>query len=117
MGQNGTPGEASFNPLRHLKDGEEWVGSEELMAKVLPEGATYANSYDVTTDKPEIMQFQSALVQNLIPMRAGTVNVTVTTKDPKLETQFTNSKEVTLKYLNPLKELECPTGDTDRQGG
>ena len=105
VGQNGTPGEASFNPLRHLKDGEEWVGSEEMMAKVLPEGATYANRYDVTTDKPEIMEFQSALVQNLIPMKAGTVNVTVTTKDPKLEQQFTDTKEVTLKYLNPLKEL------------
>lgn len=105
VGQNGTPGEASFNPLRHLKDGEEWVGSEELMAKVIPEGATCANSYDVTTDKPEIMQFQSALVQNLIPMRAGTVNVTVTTKDPKLETQISDTKTVTLKYLNPLQSL------------
>ena len=105
VGQNGTPGEASFNPLRHLKNGEEWVGSEEMMAKVLPEGATYAGSYSVTTDNAEVMQFQSALVQNLIPMKAGTVNVTVTTNDPKLDEQFTDTKEVTLKYLNPLVSL------------
>lgn len=106
IGQNGTPGEASFNPLRHLKDGEEWVGSEELMAKVMPEGATYAGSYDVTTDNSEVMEFQSALVQNLIPKKAGTVNVTVTTKDPHLgEKQLSDTKEVTLKYLNPLKSL------------
>ena len=77
---------------------ESWYAEKRLRQ-------SYANSYDVTTDKPEIMQFQSALVQNLIPMKAGTVNVTVTTKDPKLEQQFTDTKEVTLKYLNPLKEL------------
>ena len=106
IGQNGTPGEASFNPLRHLKDGEEWVGSEEMMANVTPEGATYADSYTVTTDNSEVMQFKAALVQNLIPMKAGTVNVTVTTKDPHLgEEQLSDTKEVTLKYLNPLKEL------------
>ena len=38
-------------------------------------------------------------------MRAGTVNVTVTTKDPKLETQISDTKTVTLKYLNPLQSL------------
>ena len=100
------PGEASFNPLRHLKNGEEWVGSEEMMANVTPEGATYAGSYTVTTDKPEVMQFKAALVQNLIPMKAGTVNVTVTTKDPHLgENQRSDTKAVTLEYLNPLKSL------------
>lgn len=106
VGQNGTPGEASFNPLRYVDEaGEAIVGSEEHMAQVLPEGATYAGSYDVTTSDKTIMEFQSALVQNLIPMKAGTVNVTVTTKDPKLDHQYTDTKEVTLKYLNPLEEV------------
>lgn len=105
IGQNGTPGIASFNPLRHLKDGEEWVGSEHHIANITPEDATYAGSYDITTNDKTVMEFQGSLVQSLIPMKAGTVNVTVTTKDPKLGKQLSDTNSVTLEYLNPLQSL------------
>ncbi|MCI7473188.1 MAG: S-layer homology domain-containing protein [Clostridiales bacterium] len=105
IGQNGTPGEASFNPLRHLKDGEEWVGSEHHIADITPEDATYAGSYVTVSDNNSVIEFQGSLVQSLIPMKAGSANITVTTADPKLEQQFSNTKKVTLSYLNPLKEV------------
>ena len=108
IGQNGTPDVASFSPLRQVgMDGQVQTGSEFHIAKVLPEDATYARSYAVTTSDPSILPYKESMLNALIPMKEGTVDLTVTSQDPELKEKKSGTTQVTIKYFNPLESLNA----------
>lgn len=120
IGQNGTPGIASFNPLRNVDEhGEVIVGSELHLAQVSPRNATYADQYTVTSSNKSVLDYRGQLQNCLLPFKAGKTTLTVTSNDPKLEKKVSDTADVTLKYLNPLialtvkeTKLTVKTGET-----
>lgn len=106
IGQNGTPDEASFNPLRQVTAaGQVQIGSEFHIALVAPADATYAKSYQTTTSDASVLPYKQSMLNALIPMKEGTVDVTVTSQDPQLKVQKSGTTQVTIKYFNPLETL------------
>ncbi len=106
IGQNDTPGAASFNPLYLLDEtGEPVVSSAQQIAVVTPTDATYARAYGVETSDHSVLQYYASLQNNLVPKKPGTVTLTVTSQDPKLTQPVTGQSQVTVAYLNPLTSL------------
>lgn len=105
IGQNDTPGIASFSPLRNSADGGLIIGSEFLIANVNPKNATYAKNYTVATDKPDILVYKGSMLNSLLPIKEGTVQLTVTSNDPQADPKPSGTSEVTIKYFNPLERL------------
>lgn len=106
IGQNETPGVASFNPLRNVdENGKVIVGSEFHIAKVTPAHATYAKDYTVTSNNDAVLAYKGALQNSLVPMKEGQVTLTVTSNDPKANPQPTGTSIVEIKYFNPLTQL------------
>ena len=106
IGQNDTPGVASFNPLYLLDEmGEPIVSSAQKIAVVTSEDATYARSYGVETSDHSVLQYYASLQNNLVPKKPGTVTLTVTSNDPKLAQPVTGQSQVTIQYVNPLTSL------------
>ena len=101
IGQNNTPGIASFNPLRNASG----VGSEFLIAEVTPANATYAKNYTVITDNNKVLAYKGSMQNILLPLQEGTVNLTVTSNDPKKDQKSKGTTKVTIKYFNPLTSL------------
>lgn len=100
IGQNDTPGVANFNPLQNNND----ITTREKIASVLPQNASYTE-YDVAVSDESILLPGVSLVPALVPLKAGEVDVTVTTKDPHLKNQLSDTRRVTIEYLNPLTSL------------
>lgn len=105
IGQNGTPGIASFIPLNN---GD--VATSEKIATVQPETASYTD-YNVSVSNDSVLLPGIALVNALIPLKAGEADVTVTTKDPKLTTQYSDTGKVNLEYRNPLTSLTAESNE------
>lgn len=93
-------GGADFNPLRN----GDSITSQYKIASVTPENATY-QGFDVTSDNQDVLRFVAGTLQSLVPRKAGTAALTVTSKDPQLTEQVTDTSQVTLVYLNPLTNL------------
>ncbi len=109
IGQNNTPGVASFNPLRN----REGVGSEFNIVDVLPENATYKNKYTVNSSDNDVLTYKGEMANSLLPFKEGEVDLTVTSNDPELDKQVSDTKKVNVKYFNPLKSLKVEKKQLD----
>lgn len=73
---------------------------------VLPENASYRDSWTLTSSNPEIAYYGSSYMMAVIPVKAGTVTLTATSTDPNLTTPVTGTSTITLEYYNPLTNVE-----------
>ncbi|MBQ8796951.1 MAG: hypothetical protein IJZ56_02015 [Oscillospiraceae bacterium] len=73
---------------------------------VLPENASYRDSWTLTSSNPEIAYYGTSYMMAIIPVKAGTVTLTATSTDPNLATPVTGTSTITLEYYNPLKKVE-----------
>ena len=98
---------ADFNPLRNLdSNGEEILTSQYRYAAVAPSNATYQTS-TITSDNDDVIRFVAGTLQCMVPRKAGTAHLTVTSKDPNLAAPLTDTTQVTLEYLNPVQDLQA----------
>lgn len=73
---------------------------------VLPENASYRDSWTLTTSDPEIAYYGTSYMMAIVPVKAGTVTLTATSTDPLLENPVTGTSTITLEYFNPLQKVE-----------
>lgn len=73
---------------------------------VLPENASYAGSWTVTSSDSSIGEYVDSMVKGYVPYKAGTVEYTakIEQTDPKTNktSVVTGTSKVTYKYKNPL---------------
>lgn len=73
---------------------------------VMPENASYRNSWTLTSSNPEIAYYGTSYMMAIIPVKAGTVTLTATSTDPNLTTPVTGTSVIMLEYYNPLTKVE-----------
>lgn len=96
---------ADFNPLRNTdENGNEDLTSQHKFATITPSNATYQTS-TITSDNDDVIRFVAGTLQCMVPRKAGTAHLTVTSSDPNLSVPITDTEEVTLEYLNPVTDL------------
>lgn len=64
--------------------------------------------WTLTSSDPSIAEYVSDFVLAVQPYKAGTVTLTATSLDDRLEEPVTASSEITLVYKNPLTSVEIP---------
>ncbi|MDO5714916.1 MAG: FIVAR domain-containing protein, partial [Tissierellia bacterium] len=93
IGQNGKPGIADFNPLSNKIPGtnEEDLTSQQKLAIVTPENATYSRAYTVTSSNTDVLNYHASLQNTIVPYKEGKTQITVTSNDPNLTEQKTGT--------------------------
>lgn len=99
------------------------TGSGTLIGKgpqaviVEPQNASYKDLWEITSADESIAKYISYIIVSIVPYKAGTVELTATSRDPRLQQPISGKSTVTIVYKNPIREIRLASTEIQIKEG
>lgn len=88
-----------------------FIGKGKQVVEVEPANASYKDIWEIKSLDKEIAEYVPYIIVSIVPYKAGEVEFTAISKDPRLSSQLSGKSIIKIEYKNPIKEVKLENKD------